>query len=74
MIKSAFSGNEIPPPTVPTVLAAHIDALKPIEKRLLQEASVIGHDVPLSLLHEVSSLGDEEIRGILSKLQAAEFL
>jgi class 3 adenylate cyclase/tetratricopeptide (TPR) repeat protein len=72
-IKSAFSGNEIPP-TVQAVLAARIDALQPIEKRLLQEASVIGHDVPLSLLHEVSSLGDEEIRGILSKLQAAEFL
>src|SRR5690242_3699083 len=72
-IKKPFSGNEIPP-TVQAVLAARIDALQPVEKRLLQEASVIGHDVPLSLLHEVSSLGDDEIRGILSKLQVAEFL
>jgi class 3 adenylate cyclase/tetratricopeptide (TPR) repeat protein len=72
-IKKPFSGNEIPP-TVQAVLAARIDALKPVEKRLLQEASVIGHDVPLPLLHEVSSLGDDEIRGILSKLQVAEFL
>jgi class 3 adenylate cyclase len=68
-----FSGNEIPP-TVQAVLAARIDALQPVEKRLLQEASVIGHDIPLSLLHEISSLSDDEIRGILSKLQAAEFL
>jgi class 3 adenylate cyclase/tetratricopeptide (TPR) repeat protein len=72
-IKKPFSGNEIPP-TVQAVLAARIDALQPIEKRLLQEASVIGHDIPLSLLHEISSLSDDEIRGILSKLQVAEFL
>jgi tetratricopeptide (TPR) repeat protein len=72
-IKKPFSGNEIPP-TVQAVLAARIDALQPVEKRLLQEASVIGHDIPLSLLHEVSSLDDDEIRGILSKLQVAEFL
>jgi class 3 adenylate cyclase/tetratricopeptide (TPR) repeat protein len=72
-IKKPFSGNEIPP-TVQAVLAARIDALQPIEKRLLQEASVIGHDIPLSLLHEISSLNDGEIRGILSKLQEAEFL
>ncbi len=72
-IKKPLSGDEIPP-TVQAVLAARIDALQPIEKRLLQEASVIGHDVPLYLLHEISNLDDDELRGILSKLQAAEFL
>jgi len=72
-IKKAFSGNEIPP-TVQAVLAARIDALQPIEKRLLQEASVIGHDIPLSLLHEITSFDEDEIRGVLSKLQVAEFL
>jgi class 3 adenylate cyclase/tetratricopeptide (TPR) repeat protein len=72
-IKKPFSGTEIPP-TVQAMLAARIDALPKIEKRLLQEASVIGHDVPLSLLHEISSLTDGEIRGILNNLQAAEFL
>ena len=41
---------------VQAVLAARIDALPKTEKRLLQEAAVIGHDVPLSLLKEISSL------------------
>jgi class 3 adenylate cyclase/tetratricopeptide (TPR) repeat protein len=72
-IKKPFSGNAIPP-TVQAVLAARIDVLQPIEKRLLREASVIGHDIPLSLLLEISSLDDGEIRGILTKLQEAEFL
>jgi class 3 adenylate cyclase len=56
-IKKHFSGNEIPP-TVQAVLAARIDALPKTEKRLLQEASVIGYDIPLSLLHEISSVDD----------------
>jgi tetratricopeptide (TPR) repeat protein len=72
-IKKHFSGNEIPP-TVQAVLAARIDALPKTEKRLLQEASVIGYDIPLSLLHEISSVDDEQIRGTLNNLQAAEFL
>ena len=45
-----FSSVEVPP-TVQAVLAARIDALPPAEKRLLQEAAVIGHDVPFALLH-----------------------
>jgi class 3 adenylate cyclase/tetratricopeptide (TPR) repeat protein len=68
-----ISGNEIPP-TVQAVLAARIDALPKAEKRLLQEAAVIGHDVPLSLLKEISSLPDSELRGVLNNLQAAEFV
>ena len=39
-----FASHEVPP-TVQAVLAARIDALPAAEKRLLQEASVIGHDV-----------------------------
>ncbi|WP_257187583.1 MULTISPECIES: ATP-binding protein [unclassified Bradyrhizobium] len=72
-VKKPFSGNEIPP-TVQAVLAARIDALPAIERRVLREASVIGHDVPLSLLQEVSGLAKDELRGILSYLQTAEFL
>src|SRR5262249_38107605 len=37
------------PPTVQAVLAARIDALPASEKRLLQEAAVIGHDAPFTL-------------------------
>lgn len=68
-----ISGNEIPP-TVQAVLAARIDALPKAEKRLLQDAAVIGHDVPLSLLKEISSLPDGELRGLLNNLQTAEFV
>jgi class 3 adenylate cyclase len=68
-----ISGNEIPP-TVQAVLAARIDALPKAEKRLLQDAAVIGHDVPLSLLKEISSLPDSELRGLLNNLQTAEFV
>lgn len=68
-----IAGNEIPP-TVQAVLAARIDALPKAEKRLLQDAAVIGHDVPLSLLKEISSLPDGELRGLLNNLQTAEFV
>ena len=38
------------PATVQAVLAARIDRLSPEEKRLLQSASVIGEDIPFTLL------------------------
>ena len=47
-----ISGNEIPP-TVQAVLAARIDALPKAEKRLLQEAAVIG------ILHSSPALAVE---------------
>jgi class 3 adenylate cyclase/tetratricopeptide (TPR) repeat protein len=72
-VTKPISGNEIPP-TVQAVLAARIDALPKAEKRLLQEAAVIGHDVPLSLLKEISNLPDSELRGVLNNLQTAEFV
>ena len=62
------------PPTVQAVLAARIDALPAAEKRLLQEAAVIGHDVPFNLLHAICKLTEDELRGQLDNLQAAEFL
>ena len=68
-----FSSTSVPP-TVQAVLAARIDALSAAEKRLLQEAAVIGHDVPFSLLHAICGLGEDELRGLLGNLQAAEFL
>jgi class 3 adenylate cyclase/tetratricopeptide (TPR) repeat protein len=62
------------PPTVQAVLAARIDALPAAEKRLLHEAAVIGHDVPFTLLHAICGLTEDELRGLLDNLQAAEFL
>jgi class 3 adenylate cyclase/tetratricopeptide (TPR) repeat protein len=68
-----FAVHEIPP-TVQAVLAARIDALPAAEKRLLQEASVIGHDVLFALLRAISGLPEDELRGLLDDVQAAEFL
>jgi tetratricopeptide (TPR) repeat protein len=56
------------------VLAARIDALPTAEKRLLQEAAVVGQDVPFSLLRSICGLTDEVLRRRLGNLQAAEFL
>ncbi|HTD57318.1 MAG TPA: adenylate/guanylate cyclase domain-containing protein, partial [Solirubrobacteraceae bacterium] len=62
------------PQTVEAVLAARIDRLPAEEKRLLQTASVIGTDVPFSLLQAVAELPDDALRRCLAHLQAAEFL
>ena len=56
------------------VLAARIDALPAADKHLLQEAAVIGHDVPFALLHAICGLTEDELRSLLDNLQAAEFL
>ena len=62
------------PATVQAVLAARIDRLSPEEKRLLQSASVIGEDVPFTLLSAIAELPEEDLRRGLAHLQAAEFL
>jgi class 3 adenylate cyclase/tetratricopeptide (TPR) repeat protein len=72
-LSKPFSSTDVPP-TVRSVLAARIDALPPPEKRLLEEAAVIGHDVPFAQLHAVCGLTEERLRSLLDNLQAAEFL
>src|SRR5262245_47215596 len=62
------------PPTVQVMLAARIDRLPPEDKRLLQDASVIGKDVPFALLQAIAELPDEVLRRGLDHLQAGEFL
>jgi class 3 adenylate cyclase/tetratricopeptide (TPR) repeat protein len=62
------------PPSVQAVLAARIDRLPAAEKQLLEEAAVIGQDVPSNLLHEISGLSEEALRRLLDKLLAAEFI
>ncbi len=68
-----FSEIDVPP-TVQAVLAARIDALSTAEKRILQDAAVIGHAVPFSLLHAICGMEEDELRGLLGNLQASEFL
>jgi cytochrome P450/class 3 adenylate cyclase len=62
------------PPTVQAVLAARIDRLSADEKWLLQSAAAIGRSVPFSLLQAISEHDEDTLRGLLARLQAAEFL
>jgi class 3 adenylate cyclase/tetratricopeptide (TPR) repeat protein len=62
------------PATVEAVLAGRIDRLPPEDKRLLQAASVVGKDLPFGLLQAVADLSEDELRRVLTRLQAAEFL
>jgi predicted ATPase/class 3 adenylate cyclase len=62
------------PPTVQGILAARIDRLRPEEKELLQTLAVIGSEFPLSLVRQVAQLQPDQLDGLLSKLQTAEFI
>ena len=61
-------------PTVQDVIAARIDRLSPEEKLLLQQASVIGAQVPLAVLEAVAEMDDEVFRRALYFLQVSGFI
>ena len=62
------------PATVQAILAARIDRLPPEDKALLQTASVIGKDVPLTLLQGITVVPENDLMATLERLQSAEFL
>jgi class 3 adenylate cyclase len=62
------------PPKVQAVIAARIDRLPQEQKRVIQEAAVVGKDVSFSLLNAITDQSEEELRRILSGLQSSEFL
>ncbi len=62
------------PATVHAIIASRIDRLGPEQKRLLQSAAVIGHDIPYAVLRAVADLPDGELNRGLADLQAAEFI
>ncbi|HVQ76652.1 MAG TPA: adenylate/guanylate cyclase domain-containing protein [Candidatus Binatia bacterium] len=62
------------PATVQAVLAARIDRLPPVDKRVLQAAAVIGKDVPVRLLEAIAGMAGDELPAALARLQAAELL
>ena len=72
-IAKPFSSTQVPA-TVQAVIASRIDRLPVPEKRLLQEAAVIGNDAPYALLQEICGLADEQLRPLLANLESAEFL
>ncbi|MEK7446640.1 MAG: alpha/beta fold hydrolase, partial [candidate division NC10 bacterium] len=62
------------PATVQALLAARIDRLPAEQKQLLQSAAVIGTEVPLLLLRDISDQPEDAIRAALGSLQAGELL
>ena len=62
------------PATVQAILAARLDRLLPEDKRLLQAASVIGKDVPFTLLEAIADAPENSLYQGLAHLQTAEFL
>jgi class 3 adenylate cyclase/pimeloyl-ACP methyl ester carboxylesterase len=62
------------PATVHAIIASRIDRLEPEQKRLLQLAAVIGHDVPYAVLRTVADMSDHELQHLLAALQTAEFI
>jgi len=62
------------PATIQALLAARIDRLTPIDKRVLQCAAVIGKDIPVTLLERIVDATPDELRRSLSHLKTAEFL
>ena len=62
------------PETVYAVLAARVDTLTPAQKRLLQITSVIGADVPVSLLQAITEMPRDALDHDLEQLQRLEFL
>ena len=77
--RGAYRMTEAPeawqiPATAQAILAARIDRLPPEDKRLLQAASIIGKDVPFTLLKAIAEVPEDSVRRGLTRLQAAEFL
>ena len=62
------------PPTVHGILASRIDALPASEKDLLQTLAVIGKDLPLNLIRDVTARPDDQLEPMLKGLQAGEFI
>src|SRR5262249_8632907 len=62
------------PPTVQAILAARIDRLPEAEKELLQTLAVIGEEIPLKLIRQITGKAAEQLDGMLSELQTSEFI
>jgi class 3 adenylate cyclase/tetratricopeptide (TPR) repeat protein len=75
MVKVTKSLNQLKIPlSVQGILAARIDRLPTDEKDLLQTLAVIGTELPLGLVREVTKRTDDELNPMLEYLQVAEFI
>ncbi len=62
------------PDTVEEVLRARINRLPDRERELLQSAAVIGKTIPIEVLSLLAPGRDEDLRAMLTRLRAADFL
>jgi class 3 adenylate cyclase/predicted ATPase len=62
------------PETLHALIAARLDGLTPTERRLIQEASVLGKTCTPAALAAVSGLSEREIEPVLTALVAKEVL
>lgn len=62
------------PTNVQGVLAARMDRLPVAEKTLLQNLAIVGKEFPWSLIRQVVAQPEDELRRLLSRLEAAEFI
>jgi tetratricopeptide (TPR) repeat protein len=66
--------NIVIPASVQSILAARIDRLAPLHRRILQIAAVIGRDVPLPLLAALADMHESTLTQEIAVLRAAGFL
>jgi|HubBroStandDraft_6_1064221.scaffolds.fasta_scaffold02019_9 class 3 adenylate cyclase/tetratricopeptide (TPR) repeat protein len=66
--------NIVIPASVQSILAARIDRLLPLHRRILQIAAVIGRDVPLPLLAAIADMHESTLEHEIAALRAAGFL
>lgn len=62
------------PATLQALIAARLDGLAPEERRLLQDAAVLGRTFTLQGLTAITGLSEEEVTGLLAALVRKEVL
>ena len=62
------------PATAQAMVAARVDRLPAEEKRVLQAASIIGRDVPYTLLEAIADVSEGSVRHALARLEASDFI
>ena len=72
-LEKTFLGFRMPA-TIQSVLASRIDRLPANEKRVLQDAAVIGNKLPFELLRAISGLAMTDLRRVMEHLVSAEML
>ncbi len=61
------------PPTIQSLLATRVQRLPPVERRVLEQASVIGPEFPLGALAElVPEIGRSDLEAVIERLRCKE--